>query len=120
MTQLGTAKTGSTCAKPWARAHPATMYATATLYTLRRFSSPKKVLGFTLRFCATQQPSSDVHCRAIPNAFGEAGPVAASLLATPKLHEGGCEAYPCCARWLTTSPAGRRLQSVLFVRSGRF
>src|SRR5207244_207915 len=28
--------------------------ATATLYTLRRVSSPKKVFGFSLRFCATR------------------------------------------------------------------
>src|SRR6266480_4957010 len=54
MIQFGTPNTGKTCAMPWASAQPATTYATATLYTLRRFSSPKKVFGFTLRFCATR------------------------------------------------------------------
>src|SRR5437867_10918605 len=53
MIQFETPNTGKTCAMPWASAQPATTYATATLYTLRRFSSPKKVFGFTLRSCAT-------------------------------------------------------------------
>src|SRR5438093_6429018 len=54
MIQFETPNTGKTCAMPWASAQPATTYATATLYTLRRFSSPKKVFGFTLGFCATR------------------------------------------------------------------
>src|SRR5262249_29330536 len=45
--QFGTSKTGRTCAMPCESAHPPTMYATATLYTLRRFNSEKKE-GFSL------------------------------------------------------------------------
>src|SRR5262245_26703088 len=47
MTQFGTLKTGNTCATPCESAHPPTMYATATLYTLRRFNSEKNE-GFSL------------------------------------------------------------------------
>src|SRR6266705_5328350 len=54
MIQFETPNTGKTCAMPWASAQPATTYATATLYTLRLLSSPKKVFGFTLRSCATR------------------------------------------------------------------
>jgi hypothetical protein len=62
-------------------------------------------------------PSGDVDCRAIPNAFGGGQPVAGSVLATPKLREGGCEAH--CSTGNPADYAAQRATAKVstFVRS---
>src|SRR5437764_14818165 len=47
--QWGISKNGKTWVAIWIRSQATTPYATATLYTLRRFNSPKSSFGFIAR-----------------------------------------------------------------------
>src|SRR5947207_611276 len=67
MIPFETPNTGKTCAMPWASAQPATAYATATLSTLRRFSSAKKLrASISLRWLADKPGEARIFSKRIP------------------------------------------------------
>src|SRR5438552_19052410 len=58
ITQGGASKVGNRMEAAWINSHATIAYATATLYTLRRFSSVKKVAGSMTTAGTLLQPAS--------------------------------------------------------------